>query len=1305
MNDSRGEGRLLWHPEWWGKSLPPPKNIERLADPHIKSFDWLVQHGLDKVVSGLDPVELEDETSGRRLRFWLESPEVRPPIYSTSSDMKRKNDTRRKNRGDLSTRVELREFPKDCRVGGMTYGGDMFIDVLCQVDETPPQRFRQYLGRMPVMVKSRLCHLRDLTQKSLIRTGEEPYEFGGYFICNGNERIVRLILMQRRNYVMAIRRNAFRKRGPGYSDCGVFIRCCRPDMSACTVRLFYLENGQVNLGFSANREEFFIPVGIVLKALWETSDRVLYESICSAAVDGTEFFYSARAELILRKLEEQGLKTKGDCVDYLGKHFRTVVEAPGFVSNRAVGASLLRKFLFVHCNDDAEKAQILVFMIQKLFALVSGVCQEDNPDALAHHEVLLPGHILANVIKDQFETFLRNMKASIQGDLRYTLDKVNYTDEKYFQTKMDRLLRGKVGGKIEYFLNTGNLVSKSIEISQSSGFTIVAEKLNYFRYISHFRAVHRGAYYATLQTTTVRKLLPESWGFLCPVHTPDGAPCGLLNHLAAKCAIVIQEPQNQEIYFHSVMRMLVRFGLNAAMESLRVPPISRYAPVLLDGRLVGHVDTDKAEAFVAEVRRWKCERLAKLASQTARADESEGGSAGGHSSLDVDEDTQIDVLLEIAHIPYRRGEKYPGIYVFTSSARMMREVFLLGQRPAGDKKGSVQERYAYGKEMIGSLEQTFLNVHCPDKYIPMNAESGVDFAKLDAKYTHLETSPSAMLSIVASLTPWSDFNQSPRNMYQCQMAKQTMGTPLLSYPYRFDNKLYRLNSPQTPISQTRAYSDYEIDEYASGTNAIVAVLSYTGYDMEDAMIINKSSMERGFAHGTMYKSAVIEVDRKTLAFGVEKQAMPGRGSDRARRKPPRNGFGDEFPRMVPPGGLLNGKEKEEDPAVASQDGRAGNHGENEYKDMDRIDADGLPHVGATIWPGDNQYSVINASNGRSQRHALKGEEVAVVDQVAVIGGGGKGIERINLKMRYNRNPVIGDKFASRHGQKGILSYLYRDIDMPWCETTGIRPDIIFNPHGFPSRMTIGMIIESLASKAGALRGEFKDATPFATAHGDNTNLVESFGSELLGCGFHKNGTEKLISGTTGEEMEAEIYIGIVYYQRLRHMVSDKFQVRSTGPINNQTKQVSTLSFASFSLSLSLSFVSLLECEWADTIFLFSFLLQPIKGRKVGGGIRFGEMERDALIAHGVSYLTYDRLHLSSDYFIGDVCCKCGQLITTTKKPLGGDQYACLLCNSTEGIKKVAMPYVFKYLVTELASVNIKCVLDVDKYGVRGGVKH
>jgi DNA-directed RNA polymerase I subunit RPA2 len=1244
---------MLWNPDWWGKSLPPPENIARLSDPHIESFDWLLSSGIDRVVAGLEPVVYEDSSNKRSVRIWLESPEVKAPVFSSSGQ----HETMKKRRGELSSRIELREFPRDCRVGGSTYGGDFFVDVVCQVDEGYPMRFRQYLGRLPIMVKSKLCHLRNLTQRSLIHSGEEPYEFGGYFICNGNERIVRLILMQRRNYVMAIKRNAFRKRGQGYSDYGVFVRCCRPDMSAVTVRLFYLENGEVTFGFSVNREEFLVPVGIVLKALWETSDKVLFESICSAAVDGNEFFYSSRAELILRKIQEQGMKTSYDCVEYLGKFFRTVVEAPSSTSNYRVGSSLMRRFFFVHCNDNMEKAQLLVFMIQKLFAFVCGACQEDNPDALAHHEVLLPGHILANVIKDQFDTFLKSFKTSLESDAKYAPEKVNYDEEKYLHDKVIKLLRkGIVGEKVEYFLNTGNLVSKSVEISQSSGFTIVAEKLNYFRYISHFRAVHRGAYYATLQTTKVRKLLPESWGFLCPVHTPDGAPCGLLNHLAARCKIVTQEPEDLGIYFHSITSILVKYGLNAAFESLRVPPLTKYTPVLLDGRLVGHVQNNRASSFVSEVRQWKSKALSGLIE--------------GKPSLKEDEETaSIDVLLEIAHIPFRKGEKYPGIYIFTSSARMMREVYLLDKRV--NKKGK-QERFVCGKELIGSLEQTFLDVHCPDKYVPMK-DGAVDFNLLDQKYTHLETSPSAMLSIVASLTPWSDFNQSPRNMYQCQMAKQTMGTPLLSHPYRFDNKLYRLNTPQTPITMTKAYSEYEIDEYASGTNAIIAVLSYTGYDMEDAMIINKSSMERGFAHGTMYKSSIIEIDKKNASFGVETSARPGQ--DQARRKPPINGFGDQYPRMVPNGGLDENSTEENgggDEVIMD--------GPDDYKDMDRIDVDGLPHIGATIWPGNNQYSIINQSNGRSQKHALKGEEIAVVDQVAVIGGGSsQGVDKVNLKLRFNRNPVIGDKFASRHGQKGILSYLYNDTDMPWCELTGMRPDIIFNPHGFPSRMTIGMIIESLASKSGALRGEFKDATPFAAAYGDKTDLVESFGDELLGCGFHKNGTEKLISGITGEEMEAEIYIGIVYYQRLRHMVSDKFQVRSTGPINNQTKQ-------------------------------------PIKGRKVGGGIRFGEMERDALIAHGVSYLTHERLHLSSDYFIGDVCCKCGQLITTTMKPVVSTQtvgygakrkqeVTCLLCKSSANIKKLAIPYVFKYLVTELASVNIKCVLDVDRYGARGGVKH
>lgn len=1287
-------GRLLSHPKWWGTDVPPPDLIAGLPDPHVKSFDWLIERGLQHVVDAIETVEIEDEGTGSALSVYLENPYVIPPRRTDAKDKRR-----RRTSDGISGDTML--FPKDCRIAGKTYAGEMFVTVSAREIRNPARvrlidrmiadggesrpdppaqfvvtthtgeenKFTVSLGDMPVMVKSRLCHLRDRSQKALIERGEEPFEFGGYFICNGIERIVRLLMMQRRHYIMAVKRATFKKRGPTFSEYGVYMRCCRADMSAATVKLHYMENGEVNLAFSINRREYFVPVGIFLKALWDASDKMLYEVMCSAASEGNELFYSTRAEIILKSLVTYGLNGQNECIEFLGKYFRSTMELPKSTTNFRAGIALMRRYLFIHCHEGNEqKAHVLVMMIQKLFAFVCGTCQEDNPDCLAHHEILLPGHILASVIKDQLETLLRNYKATIEGDLKYRPDKTQLYSQKYQEGKLRKTVKNGIGAKIEYFLNTGNLTAKSIEISQSSGFTVVAEKLNWFRYLSHFRAVHRGAYFATLPTTKVRKLLPESWGFMCPVHTPDGAPCGLLNHLTAKCEIVTSEPD--ESASHTIAKVLAGLGMNAMFDLRNTPPLSKYLPVVIDGCLVGHVRGDKAKALVADFRMLKCDMYQRepLGGQKRWSDEN------------ADVAHRIDPSVEIAHIPFCRGEKYPGVFLYTNMARLVRPVYLLDAADAGrepdDRKKKKKKRAVYGLELVGTLEQSFLNVHCPDKHAP-KLTGQMEF-RVDRSFSHAETSPTAILSLVASLTPWSDLNQSPRNMYQCQMAKQTMGTPLLSFPYRFDNKLYRLNSPQTPISATNAYAKYDMDEYASGTNAIVAVLSYTGYDMEDAMVINKSSMERGFGHGTMYKSAILEVDKSTR-FGVEGL----RGRPMQEEKPPMNGFGDRYPRTVPRGGYGaehgGGEQEGGGPSAGVKaNGHAGAHA---YPDMTRIDVDGLPHVGATLWPGDNQYSMVSRLTGRARPHRLTGEEVAMVDQVAVLGGSSKEIERVNLKLRYRRNPVIGDKFASRHGQKGILSFLYPDTDMPWSEMTGMRPDIIFNPHGFPSRMTIGMIIESLASKAGALLGEFKNATPFAPAAGDNSNLVDKFGEELLRCGFHKNGTEKLISGITGEEMEAEIYVGVVYYQRLRHMVSDKFQVRSTGAVDQYTRQ-------------------------------------PLKGRKKGGGIRFGEMERDALISHGVSYLCYDRLHLSSDYFVGDVCMGCGQLISTTVRPVSDNQSAfgapasrpdaratCLACDTGDKVRKLAFPYVFKYLVTELASVNIKCVLDVGRFGSRGGVQH
>lgn len=491
------------------------------------------------------------------------------------------------------------------------------------------------------------------------------------------------------------------------------------------------------------------------------------------------------------------------------------------------------------------------------------------------------------------------------------------------------------------------------------------------------------------------------------------------------------------------------------------------------------------------------------------------------------------------------------------------------------------------------------------------------------------TGPNSILSAVASLTPWSDFNQSPRNMYQCQMAKQTMGVPVHSFPHRHDNKMYRLQTPQKPLARTSEEDRLHVDQYPQGFNGVVAVVAYTGYDMEDAMIVNKASMERGLGHGSLYTTETI-----TVADSKKRNADP---------------------------------ETLQCPDFSDGD-------ENKAREFGHVDADGLPTPGKLIGVGETYACTVNQVSGKVKPYKLRDSDSAYVDQVTMIGDDQRKAELqgASIKKRFPRNPIIGDKFSSRHGQKGTLSLLYPEEDMPFVESSGIRPDILINPNAFPSRMTIGMLIESFASKAGALRGEFVDATSFKKCirGQEMRDPVDDFSELLKEEGYQRYGVETMVCGVTGELLEVDIFIGLVYYQRLRHMVSDKFQVRTVGPISNITHQ-------------------------------------PVKGRKAGGGIRFGEMERDALIAHGASYLLHDRLHLCSDRHLADICSKCGTFLSTSRIPAtssdfrgdpsgrDSDRIECKLCNSKDNVDKVAVPYVFRYLLVELAAMNVKVHVGVE----------
>ncbi|CAH8299301.1 unnamed protein product [Eruca vesicaria subsp. sativa] len=1163
------------------------KELRNLVTHHIQSFDYMTERGLDVMFNRINPVYVNDPSSDNKWKIWLENPKVFSPQKESLSSNSRKESL----------------YPFECRQAKVSYTGAFMADVCFSFDSGlgghggglgAVVREKFEFGELPIMLMSNRCHLQGADCRKLLKCKESTSEMGGYFILNGIERVFRCVIAPKRNHPTGMIRNSFTGKREGYSDKAVAIRCVRDDQSAVTIKVYYNRNGSARVGFWIGGREYLLPVGLVLKALTETNDEEIYESLnccynehCGRGEGsiGTQLVRE-RAKIILDEVRDLGLFTREQCRKYLGEHFKSDIDAQKNDSYLTVAAAVLKNYIFVHLDNDDDKFNLLIFIIQKLFSLVDQTSLPDNPDSLQNQEVLVPGHLVTIYLKEKLEEWLRKCKSVIEEEMGNVKSKFDFENHADIKKLMNRNLPRSIGKSIESLLTSGCMTTRSsLDLQQKVGYTVQAERLNFLRFLSFFRAVHRGASFAGLRTTTVRKLLPESWGFLCPVHTPDGEPCGLLNHMTRTCRISSQFDSKGNIrdflkIRKSVVDVLVGVGMVPSLPKLVRAGPPKVIPVLLDGQVVGSLASNLVTEVVAYLRRLK-----------------------------VEAPSIIPEDLEVGYVPSSMGGSYPGLYLASCPARFIRPV----------KNTSIPSNNI---ELIGPFEQVFMEISCPD-----GGNGGRNNSSLA---THEEIDPTGMISVVANLTPWSDHNQSPRNMYQCQMAKQTMAYSTQALQFRADQKIYHLQTPQSPVVRTKTYSKYNIDENPTGTNAIVAVLAHTGFDMEDAMILNKSSVERGLCHGQIYQTEAIDLS--------DQKSRSGGGNKRFRRS-------------------------NADKSTHS-----------------RIDADGLPYVGQKIYPGEAYCTVYDEVTSEPKHMKRKGTDPVIVDFVS-LDTKSKKPQKANIRFRHARNPIIGDKFSSRHGQKGVCSQLWPDIDMPFNGVTGMRPDLIINPHAFPSRMTIAMLLESIAAKGGSLRGEFVDATPFRDAvkkvNGEEDSksslLVDDIGSMLKQKGFNHYGTETLYSGYLGVELKYEIFIGPVYYQRLRHMVSDKFQVRSTGPVDQLTRQ-------------------------------------PIKGRKHGGGIRFGEMERDSLLAHGASYLLHDRLHTSSDHHIADVCSLCGSLLTSSvlnvkqkrliqeigKLPPGRTpkKVTCLSCKTSKGMETVSMPYVFRYLAAELASMNIMMTLQL-----------
>ena len=482
-------------------------------------------------------------------------------------------------------------------------------------------------------------------------------------------------------------------------------------------------------------------------------------------------------------------------------------------------------------------------------------------------------------------------------------------------------------------------------------------------------------------------------------------------------------------------------------------------------------------------------------------------------------------------------------------------------------------------------------------------------SELTSEHTHLEITPLVMLGLATSLVPYGNFSQSTRVNAGSKNQKQALGFYAANFSVRMDMDVNLLHTPQMPIVQTIMHDISNYKEHPAGQNIVVAIISYKGYNMEDAIVLNEGSIDRGLGRSSYYRPSEAEELRYS-------------------------------------GGLVD------EISVPDKDVK----GYKSEKDYRYLEGDGIIYPEAVIAEGDvmigktspprflsslDEYNLASSTRRESSVSVRHGEK-GVIDFV-LITENEEGNKLIQVRVRDQRIPEIGDKFTSRHGQKGVVGLVIPEADMPFS-ASGIVPDLLFSPHGIPSRMTISHLIELVGGKVGALSSRYINGTTF------DAEPEEKLRRELLSLGFRESGAETMYNGQTGEQFKAKIYIGNMYYLKLKHMVANKLHSRARGPIQLLTRQ-------------------------------------PTEGRAKEGGLRLGEMEKDTFVAHGAALLLKERF--DSDKTIVPVCEECG--IVAVKDEFKNKSY-CPICGDNVTISDIEISYAFKLMLDEFKTLGIK-----DKY--------
>ncbi len=509
----------------------------------------------------------------------------------------------------------------------------------------------------------------------------------------------------------------------------------------------------------------------------------------------------------------------------------------------------------------------------------------------------------------------------------------------------------------------------------------------------------------------------------------------------------------------------------------------------------------------------------------------------------------------------------------------------------------------------GVIDWNYLVEEAIIEYLDPNEEEDAYVAlrrkDVTKEHTHLEISMISILGVITSLVPYANFGQSSRLNRGSKTQKQGLGLYVSNFSMRIDTDVSVMYYPQKPIVRSFMHDVIGYDKHPSGQNVTIALMSYGGFNMQDALIVNKGSIDRGMARTTYFRPYVVEELRYQGGL-VDEIGLPDKD--------------------------VKAYRTEEDYRYLEDDGIV--YPEAKLNEDDVV-------IGKTSPPrflGELEEFSIAANLRRESSLTVRHGEKGIVDFV-VVTENGEGNKLVQVRLRDLRIPEIGDKFASRHGQKGVIGYITPHADMPFT-ASGIIPDLIFSPHSIPSRMTVSHLIEIIGGKVGALAGRPIDASTF------NAESEADLRKMLLELGFRENGTEKMYNGMTGEELEANIFVGNMYYMKLKHMVANKLHARASGRIQLLTRQ-------------------------------------PIEGRSKGGGLRLGEMEKDCFVAHGASLLLKERF--DSDRTTIHICEECGML--AVHDSMRNKSY-CTKCGANVEVTAVELSYAFKLLLDELKSLGV-----------------